>query len=62
MDTKEKILSVISSIEGSGKNIKTIVVAVEQFFTNLHVEIEDWKISTDENEEKIKGKKQKMNA
>ncbi len=48
MDTKEKILSVISSIGENEKNIKTIVDAVEQFFNNVHVEIEDWKISMDE--------------
>ncbi len=48
MDTKDKILSVISSIEGNEKNIKTIVDAIEQFFSTLRVEIEDWKISMDE--------------
>ncbi len=48
MDTKDKILSVISSIEGNEKSVKTIIDAIEQFFSNLHVEIEDWKISMDE--------------
>ena len=58
IDTKEKILSVISSIEGSEKNIKTIVDAVEQFFTNLHVEIDDWNmkvaVSSEQNKKDLK--------
>ena len=58
IDTKEKILSVISSIEGSEKNIKTIVDAVEQFFTNLLVEIDDWNmkvaVSSEQNKKDLK--------
>ncbi len=58
IDTKEKKLSVISSIEGSEKNIKTIVDAVEQFFTNLLVEIDDWNmkvaVSSEQNKKDLK--------
>ena len=48
MSTKDKIVSTIQSIEGKNDTIITILKTIEQFFENLHVEVEDWKISTEE--------------
>jgi len=48
MGTKDKIISTLHSIEGKKENIETIMDTIEQFFENLHVEIEDWKVSTEE--------------
>jgi len=48
MSTKDKILSTLQTSEGKNENIITIFKTIEQFFENLHVEVEDWKISTEE--------------
>jgi len=48
MGSKEKIISTLHTIEGKKENISMILDAIEQFFENLHVEVEDWKISTEE--------------
>jgi hypothetical protein len=51
MSEKEKIESMLHIIEGKKENVKTIMDTVEKFFENLHLEIEDWKISVEESRE-----------
>jgi hypothetical protein len=48
MGTKEKIISTLHTIEGRKENLTLILDTIEQFFENLQVEVEDWKISTEE--------------
>ncbi len=48
MGLKEKVFSTIHTIEGKKENVETIMNAIEQFFENLEVEVEDWKVSTEE--------------
>jgi len=48
---KEKIESMLHIVEGKKENVKTIMDTVEKFFENLHLEIEDWKISVEESRE-----------
>ena len=51
MSDKEKIESMLHIVEGKKENVKTIMDTVEKFFENLHLEIEDWKISVEESSE-----------
>jgi hypothetical protein len=51
MSEKEKIESMLHIVEGKKENVKTIMDTVEKFFENLHLEIEDWKISVEESRE-----------
>jgi hypothetical protein len=51
MSEKEKIESILQIVEGKKENVKTIMDTVEKFFENLHLEIEDWKISVEESRE-----------
>jgi hypothetical protein len=51
MSDKEKIESMLHIVEGKKENVKTIMDTVEKFFENLHLEIEDWKISVEESRE-----------
>jgi hypothetical protein len=51
MGTKDKIISTFHTIEGKQENISMIVDTIEQFFDNLQVDVEDWKISTEESHE-----------
>ena len=53
MKHKEEITSLLHVVKGKGKknNIGTIVDSLEQFFENLHLEVEDWKISMEEFQE-----------
>jgi len=51
MSDKEKIESMLHIVEGKKENVKTIKNTVEKFFENLHLEIEDWKISVEESRE-----------
>jgi hypothetical protein len=51
MTNKEKIVSVLHAVKGKKDNIETIVDTLEQFFENLHLELEDWKISMEEFQE-----------
>jgi len=51
MSDKEKIESILHIVEGKKENVKTIMDTVEKFFENLHLEIEDWKISVEESRE-----------
>jgi hypothetical protein len=48
MTNKEKIVSVLKSVKGRKNNIETIVDTLDKFFENLHLEVEDWKISMEE--------------
>jgi len=51
MTNKEKIVSILHTVKGKKDNIETIVDTLEQFFENLHLELEDWKISMEEFQE-----------
>ena len=51
MSDKEKIESMLHIVEGKKENVKTIMDTVEKFLENLHLEIEDWKISVEESRE-----------
>ncbi len=51
MTNKEKIISVLHAVKGKKENVETIVDTLEQFFENLHLEVEDWKISMEESQE-----------
>jgi hypothetical protein len=51
MSDKEKIESMLHIVEGKKENVKTIMDTIEKFFENLHLEIEDWKISVEESRE-----------
>ena len=51
MSNKEKVVSMIQVVEGKKEGIETIIQTIEQFFENLHLEIEDWKISMEESRE-----------
>lgn len=51
MSNKENVVSMIQVVEGKKEGIETIIQTIEQFFENLHLEIEDWKISMEESRE-----------
>ena len=51
MSDKEKIVSMLNIVDGKKENIETIVETIEEFFENLHLEIEDWKISMEDSRE-----------
>ena len=48
MSNKDKIIEAIHLVEGKKENVGVIIEAIEKFFENLNVEIEDWKISMEE--------------
>jgi len=48
MSDKEKIVSMLNIVDAKKENIETIVETIEEFFENLHLEIEDWKISMED--------------
>jgi hypothetical protein len=48
MNDKEKIISALSLINGKKENVEKIADSVDKFFENLHLEIEDWKLSMEE--------------
>ena len=48
MSDKEKVVSMLNIVDGKRENIETIVETIEKFFENLHLEIEDWKISMED--------------
>jgi len=48
MSDKEKIVSALRLINGKKENVKKIAESVDEFFENLHLEIEDWKFSMEE--------------
>jgi hypothetical protein len=48
MSNKETIESALHIVEGKKENIDSIMDTVQQFFNNLHLEMEDWKISVEE--------------
>jgi hypothetical protein len=45
---QDKAASMIHIVEGKKEKLETIIETIEQFFENLQVEIESWKISTEE--------------
>lgn len=45
---KEEATSMIHIVEGKKEKLDTIIETIEEFFENLHLEIENWKISTEE--------------
>jgi len=51
MSNKEEVVSMIQAVGGKKDGIETIVQTIEQFFENLNLEIEDWKISMEESRE-----------
>jgi hypothetical protein len=51
MKDKEKIEPLLNIVEGKKENVEAIMDTVKQFFENLHLEIEDWKISLEESRE-----------
>jgi hypothetical protein len=51
MINKEKISSIFHVVKDKNENVETIVDTLEKFFENLHLEIEDWKISMEEFQE-----------
>jgi hypothetical protein len=51
MSNKDKIVEVLHLVEGKKENFEVIIEAIEKFFENLQVEIEDWKISMEESQE-----------
>lgn len=48
MSDKGKIESILHIVEGKKENVETIMNTVEKFLENLHIEIEDWKISVED--------------
>jgi hypothetical protein len=48
MSDKEKIVSALQLINGKKENVEKIAETVDNFFENLHLEIEDWKFSLEE--------------
>lgn len=48
MNDKEKIISALRLINGKKENVEKIAESVDKFFENLHLEIEDWKLSMEE--------------
>jgi len=48
MSDKEKIVSALRLIHGKKENVEKIADTVDEFFENLHLEIEDWKFSMEE--------------
>ena len=51
MKDKEKIEPLLHIVEGKKENVEAIMDTVKQFFENLHLEIEYWKISLEESRE-----------
>ncbi|HVQ00271.1 MAG TPA: hypothetical protein VMT57_02025 [Candidatus Thermoplasmatota archaeon] len=51
MSNKEKIVEVLHLVEGKKENFEVVLEALDKFFQNLRVEVEDWKISMEEFEE-----------
>lgn len=51
MNNKEKIAEVLHLAEGKKENLGLIIESIEKFFGNLHLELEDWKISMEESRE-----------
>jgi hypothetical protein len=51
MSNKGKIVEAIHLVGGKKENVGVIIEAIEKFFENLHVEVEDWKISMEEFED-----------
>lgn len=48
MSDRQKIVSMLSIVDGERESIETIVETIEKFFEDLHLEIEDWKISMED--------------
>ncbi len=48
MKDKQKIISALQLINGKKENVEKIAESVDEFFENLHLEIEDWKFSMEE--------------
>jgi hypothetical protein len=48
MNNKEKIAAALHLSNDKTKNIETLSEAVENFFKDLHIEMEDWKLSMEE--------------
>lgn len=48
MSDKEEIVSMLNIVDGKKENIETMVRTVEDFFENLQLEIEDWKVSMED--------------
>ena len=51
MVNKENIASILHAVKGKKDNVDTIVDSLEKFFENLHLELEDWKISMEDYQE-----------
>ncbi len=51
MSKKDKIVDALHLVEGRKENVGVVIDAIEKFFENLRVDIEDWKISLEEFEE-----------
>ncbi len=51
MSKKDKIVEALHLVEGRKENVGVVIDAIEKFFENLRVDIEDWKISLEEFEE-----------
>jgi len=51
MSDKEEVVSMIQAVGGKKDGIETIIQTIEQFFENLNLEIEDWKISMEDSRE-----------
>jgi len=51
MNKKEKIVEALHLVEGKKEKVGVVIDAIEKFFENLRLDIEDWKISLEEFEE-----------
>ncbi|MDD1773632.1 MAG: hypothetical protein LUQ14_03290 [Methanomassiliicoccales archaeon] len=48
MGKKEKMASVLRLVGGKPENVEKIVDEIDKLFENLNAELEDWKISMEE--------------
>jgi hypothetical protein len=51
MNKKAKIVEALHLVEGKKENVGVVIDAIEKFFENLRVDVEDWKVSMEEFEE-----------
>jgi hypothetical protein len=51
MNNKDKIVDVLQLVGGKKENFAIVMESLEKFFENLHVEVEDWKVSMEEFED-----------
>ena len=48
MNDNERIASALHLISGDKQNLDKIVKTVDTFFDNIHLEMEDWKLTVEE--------------